>query len=537
VAFVLLIACANVANLVLAWMLSRRKEVAIRSALGASRRRLLQQVLAETMIMAMAGGALGLIFAHYGTMFIVKLVGEQLPLSGGIGLHSWVLLFTLGISLLTGLAAGLLPALRLTRKDVNEALKQGVGRTASESGGNRTRALLVVAEVALSLMLLIGAGLLIRSLWALHSVDPGFDANHVVTTDLSIPPTKFSKPEQQIAFYNRVLDGVRGLPGIRSAGFIDSLPLSGGSHQPVQVEGRPVVPMADQPEVDVRLITPGYMNALHIPLVLGREFDDSDVAGRPGAVLISQSMAKQFWPDDNPIGKHVDLYFFPGMSRVVVGVVGDVKMDALNQTRSPSALYLPLGQLTAAGDGQWHSFGMTLAVRTSTDPLSVVTAVGNSVHQVDSEVPLLHTKTMQDAVDESLLQQRFTMLLLAAFAGLALLLAAIGIYSVLSYAVRRRVMRNWHPHGTGRTDQRCAAHGHRGWDEAYIAGHRHGPGRRTRAGACTIQRDLRCQRARSCDFQYCRCDDDHCQPAGQYSAGVARDANRPDEDASRRVGG
>ncbi len=438
VAFVLLIACANVANLVLARTISRRKEIAIRSALGASRRRLLQQVLAETVLLAIAGGTLGLVFAHYGTMFIVKFVGQQLPRSGSIRLDGWVLTFTLGISLVTGLAAGLLPALRLTRADASDALKQGIGRTSSDSGGNRTRGVLVVAEVALSLMLLIGAGLLIRSLWALHSVNPGFDADHVVTMELSIPRTKFSDPAHQISFFNRVLDGVRNLPGVRSAGVIDNLPLSGGSHQPVQADGRPAVPMADQPEVDVRLISTGYMSAMHIALLRGREFDDSDVAGRPGAVLISQSLAKEFWPNQDPIGKHVTLYFFPGMERVVVGVVGDVKMDALNQTRSSSALYMPLAQLAAARDEDWQSFGMILAARTNTDPLSMVSAIGNSVHQVDAEVPLLNVKTMQDMVDESLLQQRFTMLLLASFAGLALLLAAVGIYSVLSYAVRRR---------------------------------------------------------------------------------------------------
>jgi len=276
-------------------------------------------------------------------------------------------------------------------------------------------------------------------LWALHSVNPGFDADHVVTMHLSIARTRFADPAQQISFFNRVLDCVRNIPGIRSAGFIDDLPLSGGSHQPVEMQGRPVVPMADQPEVDVRLISTGYMSAMHIPLLRGREFDDSDVAGRPGAVLISQSMAKEFWPDEDPIGKHVTLYFFPGMARVVVGVVGDVKMDALNQTRTSSALYMPLGQLTLARDGVWHSFGMTIAVRTNTDPLSVVSAIGNSIRQVDAEVPLLNIKTMLDTVDESLLQQRFTMLLLASFAGLALLLAAVGIYSVLSYAVRRRI--------------------------------------------------------------------------------------------------
>ena len=366
VAFVLLIACANVANLVLAKTLARRKEVAIRTALGASRRRLLQQVLSETVLLAIAGGAFGLIFAHFGVKLIVKFLAQQLPRSTEIGLDGWVLAFTLGISLLTGFAAGLLPALRLTREDVSQALKQGLGRTASDSGGNRTRSVLVVCEVALSLMLLIGAGLLIRSLWMLRNVNPGFDPNRVLTMSVSIPPTKFSDPAQQISFFDRILQRVRTLPGIESAGLIDSLPLSGhGSHQPFSIEGRPAVPMSEQPEIDVRLVSPGYMSAMRIPVVRGRNIDDSDVAGRPGAVLISQSMARQFWPNEDPIGKHLTLYFFPNVTRVVVGIVGDVKEDALNQTRPTAALYFPLAQVSPPNSGQWHSFGMTLAVRTA----------------------------------------------------------------------------------------------------------------------------------------------------------------------------
>ncbi len=439
VAFVLLIACANVANLVLARTLSRRKEVAIRAALGASRRRLLQQVLAETVLLAIVGGLFGLILAHYSIVFVVKFIGNQLPRSGDIGLDGRVLAFTLGVSLITGILAGLVPALRLTREDVGEALKQGLGRTSSESGGTRTRSVLVVAEVALSLMLLIGAGLLVRSLWMLRSINPGFDPDHVITMFLSVGPNKFATPAQQIAYYDRVLERVRKLPGLKSAGVIDALPLDGGSHQPIQVEGRPVVPMADQPEVDVRLISPGYLSAMHIPLLRGRDVADSDVPGRPGAVLISQTMAREFWPNENPIGKHLTLFFFPDIPREVVGVVGDVKMDALNQTRPMSALYISLGQLTAAENSQWRPFGMMLTVRTQSDPLSLVPAITNSVHEVDGEVPVLYVKTMQDSVNESLLTQRFTMLLLVSFAGLAVLLAAVGIYSVLAYAVRRRV--------------------------------------------------------------------------------------------------
>jgi len=440
VAFVLLIACANIANLVLAKTLSRRKEIAIRAALGASRRRLLQQVLAETVLLALAGGMLGLVVAHYGIRFILRFVGEQLPRSGSVGLDPWVLAFTLGVSLATGLAAGLLPALRLTREDVSEALKQGTGRTVSEAGGNRTRSMLVVAEVALSLMLLIGAGLLIRTLWALRAVNPGFDPSHVITMQVSIPSNKFATPAQQTSFFDQVLERVRALPGVQSAGVIDALPLTGGgSHQPVQIEGAPVVPMSDQPEVDVRGICPGYMSAMHIPLLRGRDFNDSDTAGKPGAVLISQSMARQFWPNDDPIGKRLTMYFFPETTREVVGVVADIKDDALSQTRSAAMLYMPLAQLSAPRGGEWHSFGMTLAARTQTGPGSAASAIRNAVHEIDPEVPLLNIKTMQDTVDDSLLQQRFTMLLLVGFAALALLLAALGIYSVLAYAVRRRV--------------------------------------------------------------------------------------------------
>ena len=425
VALVLLIACANIANLVLAKTLSQRKEIAIRSALGASRRRLLQQVLAETVLLALMGGAFGLVFAHYGTRFIVKFVGAQLPRSSNIGLDLWVLAFTLGISLATGVAAGLLPALRLTHGDVSEALKQGAGRTASDAGGHRARNALVVAEVALSLMLLIGAGLLIRSLWVLRSVNPGFDPDHVITMQLSISSNHFATLAQQAGFFDRLLQRVRALPGVQSAGAIHALPLSGEeSHQPIQIEGQPVLPMSDQPEVDVNMISPGYIGAMHIPLVRGRDFDNSDVAGRPASVLISQSMAKQFWPNQDPIGKRLTMYFFPGSVRTVVGVVGDVKDDALTQTRSPAALYMPVAQVTGPRDDQWHSFGMTLAARTRTDPASVVSAIGNAVHEIDSDVPLLDIKTMQDTVDDSLLQQRFTMFLLTGFAGLALLLAA-----------------------------------------------------------------------------------------------------------------
>src|ERR1700723_426518 len=439
VAFVLLIACVNVANLALAKTFSRQKEIAIRTALGATSARVLRQILTETVLLALAGGALGLAYAHIGVRMIIAFLGDKLPRSLDIGLDSHVLAFTAFVSVFTGIVAGILPALRSTRGDVNQALKQGLGRTGADSGGQRTRSILVVSEVALSLMLLIGAGLMIRGFQKLRAVNPGFDSRDVLTVSAMVSRAKFPSPAQQISFFERVLQRVRALPGVKSAGVIDDIPLNGGSHQPIAIEGRPLVLMSEQPEVDVRLISPGYMRALHIPLLRGRDVNDSDIAGRPAAVLISESMARQFWPGQDPLRKQLTLTFFPDAVREVVGVVGDVKIDSLDQSLPSPTLYFPLDQVSVPATGGWSSFPMTLVVRSASGTAGMISAVSNALHEIDPEIPLRDILPLDALVTNSLSQQRFNMLLLGAFAGLALLLAAVGIYSVLSYTVKRSV--------------------------------------------------------------------------------------------------
>jgi putative ABC transport system permease protein len=440
VAFVLLIACANVANLVLAKTLARRKEIAIRTALGASRLVVLRQILAETVLLSVAGGTLGLLFARFGITLIVKVLGDRIPAFMQITLDVPVLAFTLLLSVLAGVLAGLIPSVRFTKADVNEALKQGQSRGTSDARGGGTRRLLVVSEVALSLVLLIGAGLMIRTLWELRKVQPGFDAHNVLTMAVPLPRNRFSSPSGEINFFQHALTRVRALPGVESAGVIDDLPLNGGgSHQPFTIEGRPAPPMSEQPEVDVRVISAGYMRAMHIPILRGRDLSDSDVAGRPAAVLISDSLARRFWPNEDPIGRHITLTFFPGMVREIVGVVGDTKQDSLDETRPVATIYHALAQLTAPPSEPWRSFPMSLAVRTNSDPMNSVTAVTGAIHQAAPDLPVVDVMSMNEIIAQSVSPQRFNMLLLACFAALALVLAAVGIYSVLSYTVRRRV--------------------------------------------------------------------------------------------------
>ncbi|HZD49059.1 MAG TPA: ABC transporter permease [Silvibacterium sp.] len=439
VGFVLLIACANVANLIFARSFSRRKEVAIRSALGAGRRRLVQLVLTESLIIAVCGGALGLVFAHFGIDLLLKFFADKLPRMGEIGLSSPVLWFTLGLSLLTGVLSGLLPALSMIRGDVNESLKQGLGHLDTDTSGSFTLSALVSVEVALSIVLLIGAGLMLRSLWNLQAVNPGFDSHNALTLALKVTRHQFTTPTQESQFLGQVLERVRALPGVEAAGAVDDLPLGGGSNQPVAVEGRPDVPMSDQPEVSVRVITPGYFKGMRIPLLEGRDLEESDTADSAAVVVISQAMAKQFWPNANPVGHHLKLTFFPDRERTVVGVVGDVKQEGLDSTAGIATLYWPAAQVGNSSTGPWRPVGMSMVVRTTNAPQALATPVTNAVAQVNNQISVDNVITLDDLIGSTLTQRSFNMQLLAIFGLLALILCTIGIYSVLAYSVKRQM--------------------------------------------------------------------------------------------------
>ena len=437
VAFVLLIACANVANLILARTFARRKEIAIRSAVGATRSRVIQQLLSESLILSLCGGALGLLAARFGIELLLKFFADKLPRMGEIGLDGPVLAFTFGLSIVTGILSGLLPALGMTKGDVSSALKQGLGRTDADSGSSNTRSALVAVEVALSVVLLIGAGLMIRSLWKLQTIDPGFDQHNVLTLAVMVPKHQFTDPTQESQFFDEALQRVRSLPGVESAGAVDNLPLLGGSNQPIAAEGHPLVALSEQPEVSVRVATPGYLEAMRIPLLEGRNISASDTADSAPVVVISQSMAKQLWPNQSPIGRHLKLSFYPDKDREVVGVVGDVKQRGLDSASGIATLYWPLAQVAGSATAPWRARPLSLAVRTTTPPQTLATAVTGAVNQVNKDIPVNNVMTLEDFVGATLTQHSFNMQLLAIFGLLALVLCAIGIYSVLAYSVKR----------------------------------------------------------------------------------------------------
>jgi len=438
VGFVLLIACANVANLMLAKTFDRRKEIAIRTALGAGRSLVMRQVLTEAVLLSWAGGALGLLVARFGTSIVINYLGASLPRLGEISLDAGVLSFTFALAIATGIVAGVAPAWKLSNAEPGEALKHG-GRSDSPSASRRTHNALVVVEVALSLVLLAGAGLMIRTLWNLRSTNPGFQPDHVLTMSIGVSDVDYRTLDQESAFLSETLRRVRAVAGVETAGLTDNLPLEGGSTQPIAIQGRPELAMADQPEVSVRTVSPGFFSTLRIPLLRGRDFTDGDNPTGPKTIVISESMAKQFWPGEDAIGKRLTLTFFPDAVREVIGIVGDVKDRRLDRSEPNPTIYWPIAQLVLPPQmGPFRSFPLELAIRTRVDPLSAAASIQHAVHELAPATPLVQVRPLDALVDESISAQRFNMYLLATFAGLAVLLAGVGIYSVLAYTVQRR---------------------------------------------------------------------------------------------------
>jgi putative ABC transport system permease protein len=429
VGFVLLIACANVANLLLARGAARQKEMVIRAALGAGRGRMIRQLLTESLLLAVLAGALALLLAVWGVDLLRTTLPDTFPRAAGISVDARVFGFTLVVSLLTGIVFGLIPALQGSRTDLNETLKEG-GRSSGGGGRNRLGDLLVVSEVALSLLLLAGAGLTLRSFIRLMSVDPGFDPQNALTVAISLPQSKYGGP-QRAAFFQQIIERLRALPGVRSAGA--AFPPLGlwENSDGFRIEGRPPAPPGEPQLFASRVVSGDYFKAMKIPLLKGRVFTESDGLNQPPVIIINEAMARQYWPNEDPIGKRL-ISSSDGWRdwREIVGVVKDVRYAALDK-EAKAQMYIPFN----------HDSGITyrtLVVRADGDPMSLVAAVRSQVQALDRDQPISHIRTLEELVANSVAQRRFIMLTLAILAGVALLLAAVGIYGVTSYSVEQR---------------------------------------------------------------------------------------------------
>jgi putative ABC transport system permease protein len=447
VGFVLLIACFNIANLLLARATSRRKEMAIRTAVGASRWRLARQLLTESVLLSLVGGALGLLLGRWGIDLILYMSPDAIPRSREIGLDGIVLAFTIGVSFLTGILFGLIPALQAGEVDVHETLKE-TGRGVSARHWLRNS--LVVSEVAVTLVLLIGAGLMIRSFYLLHKVNPGFSFDHLTSFSVALPQKKYATEELRASFYNRLLENIRALPGVESTAAASGLPLGNNGWQTgFIIDGQPRPPRDQTPLMEACLVTPDYFKAMNIPVLRGRVFTDRDnrshLAGKDlsklddnqreiaavNTIVIDEEFARRYWPNEDAVGKRILLGGDEtGQKLEVIGVVGRVKMESLNQNSDRVQGYFSFAQLP--------SDGMTVIVKGSSDPNQLISSIRAAVREIDPDQPIYSPLTMQEIRAESVAGERLNLTLLSLFAGIALVLAIVGLYGVMSYSVTQR---------------------------------------------------------------------------------------------------